>query len=161
MKKVLVTLIVCIFVSLAAAQAPKIVFANTTELLRAHPAGTAAAELLSQRDAELEPLIAEIQTLQQKSQTTELTAEERSRANLLVQTVEQVRQRYSADVQAASEPAVADINAALATVSQANGYTLVLDGEIAGTSGLGLVLYADPNTVTDITEQVITQMNAQ
>lgn len=161
MKKLLTGLVFCLVASFALAQAPRIVFANTTELLRAHPAGNAAAELLAQRDAELEPLIAEIQSLQQKSQTTELTTEERSRANLLVQTVEQVRQRYSQDVQAASAPAVTDINAALAVVAQANGYTLVLDGEIAGTSGLGLVLYADPATVTDITEQVIAQMNAQ
>ena len=162
MKKIALYLIVFFglsFVSLALAQQPfKMAFVNTTALLKAHPAGQAAAALMEQRDADLKPLLEELQALQQKSQNAELSNEERQRASLLVRTVEETRNRYTQDIQTASQPAVTDINAAVAAVSQANGYTLVLDGELAGVGGLGLVVYVDPTNVADITEQVIAQM---
>lgn len=162
MKNLFLGLLLTLFVSLVSAQsAPTIAFVDSTAMLRAHPAGTAAAELQEQRDEELAPLLEEIQTLQAQSQNTELTAEQRSRAQLLVRTVEEVRQRYTAEIQTAAEPAIADINAAVEAVSQADGYTLVLDGEIAGSTGLGLVIYANPEVVPDITEQVIAQMNGE
>jgi outer membrane protein len=148
--------------SVAFAQQPfRMAFVNTTELLKAHPAGAEAAALMAQRDSDLKPLLDELQLLQQKSQTAELSAEERQRATLLVQTVQEARNRYAQDIQTASAPAVEAINSAIATVAQANGYTMILDGELAGIGGLGLVVYVDPNSVTDITQLVITQMNGQ
>lgn len=161
MKKLFLSLLTVLLLAFTQAQSTPVTlaFVDTTALLRAHPAGTAAADLQQQQEAELGPLLEEIQALQTRSQNAELTPEERSRAQTLVRTVEEVRRRYTADIQVAAEPAIADINAAISAVSQASGYTLVLDGEIAGTTGLGLVLYADPAVVPDITEQVITQMN--
>lgn len=153
---------VLLSLSLAFAQAPqKIGFVNTTALLANHPSGTAAADLARQRDIELTPLVEELQSLQQKATTAELSADERSRISILLRTVDETRKRYDEDIRSASEPAVAAINAAIAAVAQANGYTLILDGEIAGIEGLGLVVYVDPNTVVDITDQVVAQMNAQ
>jgi hypothetical protein len=38
---------------------------------------------------------------------------------------------------------------------------MILDGELAGIGGLGLVVYVDPHSVADITQLVITQMNGQ
>lgn len=162
MKNLFLGLLFALFVSLTSAQiAPTIAFVDSTALLRAHPAGTAAAELQEQQQEELAPLLEEIQTLQSQSQSTELSAEQRSRAQVLIRTVEEVRQRYAEDIQTAAEPAIADINTAIETVSQSGGYTLVLDGEIAGSAGLGLVVYRDPEAVPDITEQVVTQMNGE
>lgn len=164
MKRCLLSLLtVCLLVfGLAQAQEIRIAFVNPNALLAAHPAGQSAAALVEQRDTELNDLLVEIQALQQKSETPDgLTPDERARANLLVRTVEQVRERYTLDIQAASGPAVEAINAAVAVVAQANGYQLVLDGDLAGTTGLGLVVYADPNYAADITEQVIAQMNGQ
>jgi outer membrane protein len=162
-KLILKSLTVCLLVlSLAQAQEIKLAFVNPNALLAAHPAGKAAAGLIKQRDDELAPLLSELQTLQQKAETAEgLTPDERGRATLLVRTVEEVRKRYTTDIQAASAPAIEAINAAVAAVAQANGYTLVLDGDLAGTTGLGLVVYVDPNQAADITEQVIAQMNGQ
>jgi Skp family chaperone for outer membrane proteins len=139
----------------------KVALINKLALLQAHPDGQAAAGLAQQRDTELQPLLEELQTLQTKSQTAEgLTAEERSRATLLVSTVEQTRQRYAQDIAAAAAPAEEAINVALAAVSQAQGYTLVIDGDLAGLNGLGLFVYVDTAGIPDITEQVIQQMNA-
>ena len=161
MKKILLSLVISLLlVGLGQAQEIRIAFVNPNALLAAHPAGQAAAQLVQQRDEELNGILVEIQTLQQKAETPEgLTPDERARANLLVRTVEQVRSRYTEDIQAASAPAVEAINAAVASVAQANGYQLVLDGDLAGTTGLGLVVYADPDYATDITEQVIAQMS--
>jgi Skp family chaperone for outer membrane proteins len=163
MKKALSTtlLLVLGLVSLAQAQDKplKIALINKLALLQAHPDGQAAAGLAQQRDAELQPLLDELQTLQTKSQTAEgLTAEERSRATLLVQTVEQTRQRYATDIQTAAAPAEEAINTALEAVSQAQGYTLVIDGDLAGLNGLGLFVYVDTAGLPDITQQVIEQM---
>lgn len=165
MKKALFTTLLLVFGLISFIQAQekplKIALINKLALLQAHPDGQAAAGLAQQRDEELKPLIDELQTLQTKSQTAEgLTAEERSRATLLVQTVEQTRQRYVADIQAAAAPAEEAINTALTAVSQAQGYTLVIDGDLAGLNGLGLFVYVDTAGIPDITEQVIAQMSA-
>lgn len=163
MKKALFTTLLLVFGLVSFVQAQdkplKIALINKLALLQAHPDGQAAAGLAQQRDTELAPLLEELQTLQTKSQTAEgLTAEERSRATLLVQTVEQTRQRYAADIATAAAPAEEAINAALDAVSQAQGYTLVIDGDLAGLSGLGLFVYVDTAAIPDITEQVIQQM---
>jgi Skp family chaperone for outer membrane proteins len=130
----------------------KIGLINKIALLQAHPDGQKAAGLAQQRDAELQPLVEELQTLQTKSQSAELTAEERSRAQILVSTVEQTRSRYAADIAAAAAPAEEAINTAL---------NAIIDGDLAGLSGLGLFVYVDPASIPDITEQVIAQMNGQ
>ena len=163
MKKALFTTLLLVFGLVSFVQAQdkplKIALINKLALLQAHPDGQAAAGLAQQRDTELAPLLEELQTLQTKSQTAEgLTAEERSRATLLVQTVEQTRQRYAADIATAAAPAEEAINTALTAVSQAQGYTLVIDGDLAGLSGLGLFVYVDTAAIPDITEQVIQQM---
>jgi outer membrane protein len=140
----------------------KIALINKIALLEAHESGKAAAALAQQRDDEVKPLLDELQTLQTKSQTPEgLTAEERSRASLLVSTVEQTRQRYAADIATAAAPAEEAINAAIKAVADAQGYTLIIDGDLAGLNGLGLFVYVDTAGIPDVTEQVIAQMNGQ
>ncbi|MGL4608488.1 MAG: OmpH family outer membrane protein [Trueperaceae bacterium] len=139
----------------------KIALISKPALLAAHPEGQKAADLASARDEELQPLIDELQTLQTKAQTVELSVEERSRATLLVQTVEQTRNRYAVDIQTAAAPAETAINEAIAAVSEANGYTLVIDGDLAGFDQLGLFVFVDAAAIPDITEQVVAQMNGQ
>jgi Skp family chaperone for outer membrane proteins len=166
MKKGLFTTLLLVFGLVAVVQAQdkplKLALISKPALLQAHPDGQKAAGLAQQRDDELAPLLQELQTLQTKSQSAEgLTAEERSRATLLVSTVEQTRQRYTTDIQTAAAPAEEAINAAIKAVSDAQGYTLVIDGDLAGLNGLGLFVYVDTANIPDITEQVIAQMNGQ
>jgi Skp family chaperone for outer membrane proteins len=139
----------------------KIALISKPALLAAHSEGQKAAGLAQQRDEELKPLLDELQTLQTQSQSAELTAEQRSRASLLVSTIEQTRQRYAADIATAAAPAEQAINDAIKAFSEANGYTLVIDGDLAGFDQLGLFVYVDPTGIPDITEQVIAQMNGQ
>jgi outer membrane protein len=165
MKKALFTTLLLVFglVSFVQAQEKplKIALINRLALLQAHPDGQAAAGLAQQRDEELKPLLEELQTLQTRSQSAEgLTAEERSRATLIVQTVEQTRQRYAQDIATAAAPAEEAINTALTAIAQAQGYTLVIDGDLAGLNGLGLFVYVDTAGLPDITQQVIDQMAA-
>jgi Skp family chaperone for outer membrane proteins len=167
MKKGLFTTLLLVFsvVSFFQAQAQEKPFkpalVNTAQLLAAHPDGQKAAALRQQATDELAPLLEQIKALQTKSQSAELTAEERSQANLLVATVEQTKARYEADVRAAAQPAQAAIDAAIKAVAAANGYTLVIDGDLAGANGLSLFVYVDLTSIPDITQQVITQMNGQ
>jgi outer membrane protein len=164
MKKTVFTILLLVFGITLFAQAQekplKIALISKPALLAAHPDGQAAAGLAQQRDTELQPLLEELQALQTKSQTAEgLTAEERSRATLLVSTVEQTRQRYAADIQTAAAPAEEAINTALTAVAQAQGYTLVIDGDLAGFDQLGLFVYVDEASIPNITQQVIDQMS--
>ena len=133
-----------------------------SRLFAAHPAGQQATELIRQRDEELQDLVQELQTLQSKAETAEgLTSDERARANLLSRTVQQTQARYAEDIRAAAEPAEAAIDRAVTTVAQANGYTLVLDGQLAGVGGSSLIVFADPSAVPDITDQVIAELEGQ
>ena len=168
MKKALKTLLILIFfatlLSLASAQEGtlKIAYVFPSQLFQAHPAGQAAAELMQQRDAELDPLVTELQTLQAKAETPEgLNADERARANLLLRTVNQTQQRYTEDIREAAAPAEAAINEAIAAVSKEGGFTLVLDGELAGAGGSSLIVYAEQDAVPDITEQVVARLQGQ
>jgi Skp family chaperone for outer membrane proteins len=143
------------------AQGLRIAFVNPDELLAAHPAGQAVIALLEQRDEELQPLAQELEALQFKATTAEgLTSDERARAQLLIRTLEQTSARYEEDIARVGEPARAAINAAIEAVAQANGFNLVLDGSVAGSTGIALIVYSD-GTVPDITQEVIAQMNTQ
>jgi Skp family chaperone for outer membrane proteins len=169
MKKIFLTLLaplltLSLFVSFVSAQDKplKIALVSARALLDAHPAGQQAATLATQRDTDLKPLVDELTTLQGKSQTPEgLSADERSRATLIVKTIEDTRNRYTVDIANAAAPAEAAINTAIQTVSQANGYTLIIDGDLVGYNGYRLFVFVDPAAIPDITEQVIAQMNAQ
>ena len=167
MKKALKTLLFILFatcLSLVSAQEGtlKIAYVFPSQLFQAHPAGQAAAELMQQRDAELDPLVTELQTLQAKAETPEgLNADERARANLLLRTVNQTQQRYTEDIREVAAPAEAAINEAIAAVSREGGFTLVLDGELAGAGGSSLIVYAEQDAVPDITEQVVARLQGQ
>ena len=157
----MVGLLLSLSLPLAAAQeaALKLAYVYPSRLFAAHPAGEAAASLMRQRDEELGPLVEELQALQTKTESAEgLTTEERSRANLLLTTVQQTQRRYTEDIRAAAAPAEGAINEAISAVSQAGGYTLVLDGELAGAGGSSLIVYVDQAAIPDITDDVITEL---
>lgn len=144
------------------AQDLKIAYVTPSRLFEAHPAGQQAAELMKQRDEELGPLIDELNTLQGKAQTEAgLTADERARANLLLRTVQETQSRYADEIRSAAAPAESAINAAIQAVARANGYGLVLDGELAGAGGSSLIIYADPDLIPDITDLVISELQSQ
>ena len=136
----------------------RIAFVNPDRLLAALPEGQAARALVQQRDDELQPLIEQLQALQTKVQSGEsLTAEEQNQGELLTRTVEETRAQYQEDIQASLGDVDSTINDAIAQVAEANSFTLVLNGPLAGVSGYGLVVYGEPTP--DITELVIEQLS--
>ncbi len=140
----------------------KLAYITPSRLFEAHPAGQEAAGLMAQRDEELQPLVEELQALQARAESEAgLTPDERARANLLLRTVQETQARYAEDIRNAAAPAEEAINTAIQAVAQAGGYTLILDGELAGAGGSSLIIYADPTVIPDITEEVIAQLQGQ
>ena len=132
----------------------RVAFIDPAKALAAHPAGDSVAAIQQRQEAELNPILQQIQDLQAKAQSGQpLTPEETDTGDLLVRTLQDRQQRFAEEILAASEPAVNAVNNAIITLSQQYGYTLVMDGNIAGQNGLGLVVYAQEGL--DITDQVI------
>ncbi len=159
----LVALAAVLLVALVAAspsvqnQPAHIAFVDSQAAINAHPAGKKADQLKQQAQTEIDGIRGKINTLAQKQQQgQQLTPQESERYQTLVTTLNAVQKRYQNDIQKAAQPAVVAVNTAIKEVAQQDGYTIVLDSRAAGTSGSGLVVYADQNL--DITPQVIDQM---
>ncbi len=163
MKKlpILLFLISLSFVSFVSAQqAAKIAFVRPTALIQAYGPNTEAAKLLQERDIELQGLADEIKALQAKAATDAgLTADERARASLLVNTFETTQKRYEDDINKASAPILKEIDAAIKEVAAAQGYDLVFDAEVVETSGL--LVYANFANTPDITDLVVAQIKTK
>lgn len=146
--------------SLASAQnaAPlSIAFVRSSQVLAAHPAGQAAEELTQQARTELQDIQTALQPLLVKANSgQQLTAEEQNQLELTQRTLQETQERYRQDIDAAAQPAEDEINGIIQQISAENGYTLVLNYDIAQSSGL--VLYAEEGSVPDITEQVIAEI---
>ena len=165
MKKILLPLafLLLTFVSTTFAQGNlSVAYVNPSQLFAAHPAGQEAAALMEERDTELAPLIEELQGVQQKAETAEgLTNEERSRASLLVRSIQASQSSWTEQIRQAALPAEAAINEAIETVAKAGGYTLVLAAELAGAGGSSLIVYADRDAVPDITADVVALLSGE
>ena len=132
----------------------KIVFVDAARALASHPSGRAVTDIQARQEQESAPIVEQIQALQLKMQQgQQLTPTEEENADILIRTLRTVQQRYAEEILQASEPAVLSVNSSIASIAESNGYTMVLDGNIAGQSGLGLVVYAQEGL--DITDQVI------
>ena len=131
----------------------RIVFIDAARALASHPAGGAVADIQTRQEEELGPILQQIQELQRQAAERELTPEEQDLADILIRTLQERQQRYAEEILQASEPAVTSVNTAITAISQSQGYSMVLDGNIAGQNGIGLVVYAVDGL--DITDQVI------
>lgn len=137
----------------------RIVFVNSQEVISAHPAGEEAARIEEQARQETDEIRSSIEELAQRAQAgQELTPEEQERYQTLVTTLQTVQQRYQTEFNAAAQPAVEAVNAAIAAVAEENGYSMVLDSVAAGPQGTNLVVYAQPGL--DITEMVIERVTS-
>lgn len=131
----------------------RVVFIDAARALASHPAGGAIEGIQQRQEEELGPILQQIQDLQRFAGERELTVEEQDLADVLIRTLQERQQRYTEEILQASEPAVNSVNSAITTISATQGYSMVLDGNIAGQNGIGLVVYAVEGL--DITDQVI------
>jgi len=136
-----------------------IAFVRSGAVLAAHPAGQEAAQLTEQARTELQEIATTVQPLATKRNARQqLTPEEQNTLELSERTYQETQERYQQDIEAAAQPAEEEINAIIQEIARENGYTLVLNYEVAQTSGL--VVYADDSGVPDITEEVVARIEA-
>lgn len=135
-----------------------IAFVSSSQVLAAHPAGQAAEELGQQARTEIQEIEAALRPLVTKANSgAQLTAEEQNQLELTQRTYQETRDRYAQDIDAAAQPAEQEIDGIIRQIAAENGYTLVLNFDVARTSGL--VLYADEGNAPNITEQVIAEID--
>ena len=121
---------------------------------RESPAGQAAADVQQRANDELGGLRESIEPLAQKLASGQvLSAEERDSYDLFRRSIETTSERYRQEFEQAAAPAQADIQAAIDVVAQENGYGVVMDGNVAGQTGVGLVVFAAEGL--DITPLVV------
>lgn len=145
--------------SAAFAQETTIVFVNAQAAINAHPAGQTASDLQAQAREEIDALGADLQALADKANSgQQLSPDEQERYQALRSSIDAVQQRYQQEISTAVQPAIEAVNQIIREVAQENGYTLVLDGTVAGERGLGLVVYAQDGL--DITDLVVERVRS-
>ncbi len=138
-------------------QPTRLVFVDSQAAISAHPAGQAADLLQEQARQELGELRDDIDVLTQRLRAGEqLTPEEDELYQTLLTTLEMVQSRYQADVVATATPAIEAVNQTIEAVAKENGYTVVLDVNVAARDGL--VVYAQDGL--DITATVVERIRA-
>jgi outer membrane protein len=141
--------------NLGAQDAPaRLAFVDSQSLIAAHPAGRAANELRELAAEEIGDIRARLDALQAKARSEGLDNDEAELFNILLATLESVQTRYSADINAAAQPAIVAVNDAIRAVAEANGVAVVFDIDAAASSGL-VVFAADG---LDLTEQVAARL---
>lgn len=151
---------IALFASTLSAQdkPSKVVYINAQAAIHAHPAGERIELLREQATADIEELLEGLTALEEKAGSgMELTADETDRYRTLQTTLIAVDARYKDEIAEAAGPAMQAVDAAIAELSAENGYTIVLDAQVA--AELKLVVYADPSL--DITDLVIQKVRAQ
>lgn len=137
----------------------RIVFVDSQEAIRAHPAGEASRALEQQAQTEIEALQTDLQALVEKANSgAQLTPDEQTRFQTLRSTLTSVQQRYAGEIGAAVEPALLAVDEVIQAIATENDYTLVLDRNVAGPQGINLIVYAKEGL--DITPQVVERVRA-
>lgn len=137
--------------NLTAQDAPiRLAFVDSQALIAAHPAGLQANDLRALASQEIGELANRLDGLQAKARGEGLSPEEADLFNVLLSTFESVQARYTAEINAAAQPAIQAVNSAIREVAEEIGVAVVMDIDAAAQSGL--VVYAADGL--DITEAV-------
>jgi outer membrane protein len=148
------------FASVAQAQTTPLAPAPTAicfVILEAHPQGAKVLEAQRKAQAELKDLSDKIQALQPKIAGGTATAAERQQYETLIKTGQARQAQLKTQIDKMLEPITKAVDAAVAKVAATRGCGLVLDRAIAAQSGL--VVYVNPNSTFDISEDVILEIN--
>jgi outer membrane protein len=132
----------------------RIGFVESQRVLKAHPRGAEVTRLQQDAQAELQPLIEQVNALRAKVAAGTASAAERSQLDVLTRTVQATQQRWQTRINTALEPITKDIDTAISATAKAEGYSIVMDRAVAGQSAL--VVYADEDT--DMTDRVISRI---
>lgn len=129
----------------------KVGFVEVGRLLAAHPADKDIKAIQAKADKELGDIDKQIKAIDAKGASA--SAAEKQTREALVKTI----QAKAADYDKQMEPKIAtvekSVDAAVAAAAKANGFSVVMNREVAAQ---GLVVYADGSA--DLTEQAIKSM---
>lgn len=145
--------------SLSAQSRPtKVVFIDSQAAIMAHSSYEAVAAITQQASAELNELAASISAIERRIVAGEqLSAVDAERYETLRTSLTAVDNRYRAEIDAVAAPAVAAVNEIIAELAQENGYTIVIEREVARESRL--VVYSDGDL--DITQMVLDRLQGR
>ncbi|GEM86742.1 hypothetical protein MGR01S_13670 [Meiothermus granaticius NBRC 107808] len=129
-------------------------YVDSDLLLQAHPGFSKVKEIQGQAQAELNPLREQLQSLEAKSRAGNLSAKEQQDFQSLSKAYQDTLNRWQDKEDAVLGPITDQVNQAIAKTAQEQGFALVLDKRVAGTSGL--VVYADASL--DLTDAVVKAM---
>ena len=139
------------FSAIAQESGGKLGFVSVTALIEATPEGQAVLEIRLAASEELRPLQTQLELYNQQAQAGTLSEADRAQANLLQLDYTQKIQEYQANLDAAYSSFSQVIDPAIAQSAKDQGFAVVMNSEIAASSGL--VIYADPEA-TNLTEDV-------
>jgi outer membrane protein len=137
--------------------AAKTGFVNVQMVVAVMPGGSGFVTLSQKVDTDLKARATALQALQSKAAGRTATAADRDAFNKAAQKYQADGTAYQKQLQQAFAPLASRVNAAVAVVARASGYSLVLDKRVA--RDRGLVVYANAQA-TDLTAAVTARVKA-
>ncbi|MBO1435852.1 OmpH family outer membrane protein [Meiothermus sp. CFH 77666] len=131
--------------------ATKIGYLNARAVVEAHPQFARVKEIQTKAEAELKPLREQLQPLDAKIRAGNATAQEQQSYRALSQNLQDSVKKWNDQQNAALRPITEDIDKIVSKIAQEQGFAIVLDQEVAASSGL--VVYAAQEL--DITQAVV------
>lgn len=132
----------------------RIGYIDTDAILQAHPQFAKVKEVQTQAQGELKPLQDQIKALEAKIQGGTATAKEQQDYQALAKGYQDTLKKWQDKQDGVINPITEAINGVVAKVAQEQGFAIVMDKRVAGTSGL--IVYADPGL--DLTDAVVKAM---
>ncbi|GIW30820.1 MAG: hypothetical protein KatS3mg071_0994 [Meiothermus sp.] len=120
--------------------ADKIGYLNARAVVEAHPQFAKVREVQARAEAELNPLRAELQALEDKIRAGNATTQEQQTYRTLAQNLQAASQKWTEQQNSVLRPITEDIDKIVSKVAKEQGFAIVLDQEVAASSGL--VVYA-------------------
>jgi outer membrane protein len=139
------------FAAIAQESGTKLGFVSVNVLIQATPEGQTVLEIRRAASEELRPIQSQLGTYNQQAQAGTLSEADRAQANLLELDYTQKIQDYQSKLDAAYSSFSQVIDPAIAQSAKDQGFSVVMNSELAASSGL--VIYADFDT-TNLTEDV-------
>lgn len=131
--------------------ANKIGYLNARAVVEAHPQFAKVREIQTKAEAELKPLREQLQSLDSKLRAGNATAQEQQAYRTAAQNLEAAGQKWTEQQNAVLRPITEDIDKVIGKVAKEQGFAIVLDQEVAASSGL--VVYAAQEL--DLTQAIV------
>lgn len=122
--------------------AQKVGFVDVPKVIAAHSTNKDITDISKKADAELAPLYKQVQDIDAKGAAA--TAADKDKRAQLVSTIQAKSNTYNTQLKPKVEAAQTAANNAIAAAAKANGYSIVMDRNVAASTGL--VVYGEDST---------------